>query len=133
MGHRYQENGSANGNGNGNGNGHSSGHHRTGVEILRCPGDLNASQMVQIKSRFNRLLNRHRKFFLLDLRRANHADLAGLGILIERIRRVRSMKGDIRLFNLRPEVLDILRLVGLNQVISTYPTEEEARRSFQVA
>ena len=119
MGHRF--------NGNGNGNG------RTPVNIVRCPGDLNASSMVQLKTLFNRLINQNHKFFLLDLTEASHADLAGLGILIDRIRKVRSVKGDIRLFNLRPEVAEILRMIGLNRIIETYPTEEEARRSFQVA
>ena len=112
---------------NGNGMG------RAAINIVRCAGDLSATRMVQIKSRFNRLLNRNHRFFLLDLSGANHADLAGLGILIDRIRKVRSLNGDIRLFNLRPEVNEIFRMVGLNQVIETYPSEEEARRSFQVA
>jgi len=119
MGHRHD--------GNGNGNG------KMAVDVVRCPGDLNASQMVHMKSRFNRLLNQNRRFFLLDLGRASHADLAGLGILVDRIRKVRSLKGDIRLFNLRPEVSDILRLIGLNQIIGTYSNEVEARRSFQIA
>lgn len=110
-----------------NGNG------RNAVDVVRCPGDLNATRMVQMKSRFSRLMNQNRRFFLLDLQEANHADLAGLGILIDRIRKVRSLKGDIRLFNLRPQVLEILRIIGLNQVIETYTSEEEARRSFQVA
>lgn len=110
-----------------NGNG------KVAVNVVRCPGDLNATRMVQMKARFNRLLNRNRKFFLMDLSEANHADLAGLGILVDRIRRVRLLNGDIRLFNLRPGVTEIFRMVGLNQVIETYATEEEARRSFQIA
>ena len=112
---------------NGNGNG------KVSVDVLRCPGDLDANRMVQMKSRFSRLMNQKRRFFLLDLKCANHADLAGLGILVDRIRKVRLLRGDIRLFNLRPEVSEILRMIGLNQVIETYSTEEEARRSFQVA
>ena len=103
------------------------------VDVLRCPGDLNAAQMVQVKSRFNRLMNQNRRFFLLDLKQAIHADLAGLGILIDRLRKIRSLKGDIRLFNLRPEVAEILRMIGLNRLIASYGTEEEARRSFKVA
>ena len=110
-----------------NGNG------KVSVNVVRCPGNLNATRMVQMKSRFSRLMNQNRRFFLLDLSEANHADLAGLGILVDRIRKIRSLKGDIRLFNLRPEVLEILRMIGLNQIIETYATEEDARRSFQVA
>ena len=107
-----------------NGNG------RLSINIMRCPGNLSATRMVKMKTRFNQLMNQNRRFFLLDLRRARHADLAGLGILVDRIRKIRSLKGDIRLFNLHPEVSEILRMIGLNQIIETYSTEEEARRSF---
>lgn len=103
------------------------------VSVVRCPGNLNATQMVHVKKHFNRLMNRNRKFFLLDLKEAYHADLAALGILVDRIRRVRLLKGDIRLFNLRPEVREILHMIGLNQVIETYGSEKEARESFQIA
>ena len=110
-----------------NGNG------RISVNVVRCSGDLNAAQMVQMKPRLSRLMNQKRRFFLLDLKDACHADLAGLGILVDRIRKIRSLKGDMRLFNLRPEVAEILHMIGLNRVISAYATEEEARRSFRVA
>ena len=106
---------------------------KNGIDVVRCSGDLNATQMVQMKNRFSRLLNQNRRFFLMDLEEAVHADLAALGILVDRIRKVRSLKGDIRLFNIRPEVSEIFRMVGLNQIIGIYSTEEEARRSFQVA
>ena len=103
------------------------------VDIVRCPGDLNAAHMVNIKSRFRRLMNQKRRFFLLDLSHAYHVELAGLGILVDRIRQVRSQKGDVRLFNIRPEVFEMLQMVGLTQVIATYGNEEDARKSFQVA
>ncbi|MBI4394989.1 MAG: STAS domain-containing protein [Candidatus Omnitrophica bacterium] len=109
------------------------GHSKVSINVVRCSGDLNAAQMVQIKPRFNRLMKQKRRFFLLDLKEACHADLAGLGILVDRIQKIRSLKGDLRLFNLRPEVSDILGMIGLNRVISSYATEEEARRSFQIA
>ena len=112
---------------NGNGNG------RMAVNVVRCPGNLNAAKMVQMKSRFNRLLNRNRKFFLLDLKETRHADLAGLGILVDRLQKIRSLKGDIRLFNINPEVFNILQMIGLNQIFGTYSSEQEARRSFQIA
>ena len=110
------------------------GHRLNGVvDVVRCAGDLNATRMVQIKSRFSRLMNQNKRFFLLDLADAYHADLAGIGILVDRIKRVRAVNGDIRLFNLRPEVAQILHIIGLNQIIATYATEEEARRSYQAA
>jgi anti-sigma B factor antagonist len=109
------------------------GHSRVSIDVVRCPGDLNASHMVAMKSRVQRLVNQKHKFFLLDLQDAHHVDLAGLGILVDRIKRVRSLKGDIRLFNLQPEVMKTLRMVGLMQVIATFHNEEAARQSFQAA
>ncbi len=109
------------------------GHRLSEVNVVRCSGDLNATEMVQMKNRFSRLVNQKRKFLLLDLKAAGHADLAGLGILVDRIRKIRSLKGDIRLFNIRPEVSQIFQMVGLNQIIGMYSSEEEARRSFRVA
>jgi len=106
---------------------------RNEIDVVRCSGDLNANQMVQMKNRFSRLMNQNRWYLLLDLKEAGHADLVGLGILVDRIRKVRSLKGDIRLFNIRPEVSEIFRMVGLNQIIGIYSNEEEARRSFRVA
>lgn len=112
---------------------HESRNGKTSVNVVRCPGDLDASRMVQMKSRFRRLMNQKRRFFLLDLSKARHVELAGLGILVDGIRRVRSLNGDIRLFNLRPEVLETLQMVGLTPLISTFHNEQEARKSFQVA
>ena len=103
------------------------------VDLVRCPGDLSAQHMVRIKSRFQRLMNQKRRFFVMDLSEAHHVELAGLGILVDRIRQVRAKRGDVRLFNIRPEVLEIFRMVGLTQVIPTFVNEEEARQSFQVA
>jgi len=112
----------------------SNGHERkVAVGVVRCPGDLNARHMVQMRNRLSRLTNQNRKFLLLDLKRARHVDLAGLGILVDRIQKLRREHGDIRLFNLRPEVSNMLRMIGVAGVIASYPTEEEARRSFRVA
>ena len=102
------------------------------IRVVRCQGNLNASKMVQVKNRLSRLLQQNCKWVLLDLSRARRIDLAGLGILIDRVRKLRASNGDVRLFNLRPRVLETLRNVGA-QELETFSTEQEARRSFQFA
>ena len=110
-----------------NGNG------KVSVDVVRCPGDLNAKHMARMRNRLSQLMNRNHRFLLLDLKRAHHVDLAGLGILVDKIQKLRLLKGDIRLFNLRPEVSHTLRMIGVSGVIETFTTEEEARRSYQIA
>ncbi len=107
-------------------------HARTkiGVDVLRFAGSLNASEMIKMKSRMNRLLNKNHKKLLLDLKQTRHVELAGVGILVDRLRKIREQKGDIKLCNLRPEVEKTFRMIGVNGLMEAYSSEEEAIRSF---
>lgn len=101
------------------------------VEVVRCPGDLNADRMVTIKNRLNRLMNQNHRFFLIDMEDASGVDVAGIGILVDRVQKIRSLRGDIRLFNTSPEVRETFRQVGVDAFIGSYENEEEALKSFQ--
>ncbi len=103
---------------------------KVGVDILRFEGDLSVGEMVKMKNRLTRLLNKNHKNMLLDLKRARNVELAGLGILVDRLRSVRAQKGDIKLFNLRPEVRNALNIVGVGSLMESFASEEEALRSF---
>ena len=85
---------------------------RWGVDVLKCEGDLSAIEMTRIKGRMNRLLNSNHKKWVLDMGSTQHVELAGIGILVDRLRHVREHKGDIKICNLRPEVEKTLRMIG---------------------
>lgn len=103
---------------------------KLGVNVLRFQGDLDAMTMVKMKRRLTHLLNKNHKKVLLDLKQARRVDLVGLGILVDRLMKVRAQKGDIKLCNIRPEVEQTFRMIGINGVIESYHSEEEAIRSF---
>ena len=98
--------------------------------MLRFNGDLDALSMIKMKDRMNRLLNRNHKRLLLDLKDTRHVELAGVGILVDRLRKVREQKGDIKLCNLRPEVERTFQMIGVNGLMESFSTEEEAILSF---
>ena len=100
------------------------------VEVLKCGGDLNANSMVKIKHRVDHLLKRNHRLMLLDLSNTRHIDLAGLGILVERLKMVRSVQGDIKLCRLSSHINEIFRLVGVSKLFETYETPEDAKASF---
>lgn len=103
------------------------------VEVVRCTGDLSAEGMVTIKNRLNRLMNRNHRFFLIDMEAAGGVDVAGIGILVDRVQKIRSLRGDIRLFNTSPEVQETFRQVGVDEFIGSYANEEDALKSLQPA
>ena len=105
---------------------------KMGVEVLRFQGDLNAVEMIKIKERLTRLLNKNQKKLLLDMKEAKTVELAGLGILVDRLMKVRAQKGDIKLVNMRPEVEKTFRMIGVSDLMQSFHSEEEAIRSFTV-
>ncbi|MDD5218563.1 MAG: STAS domain-containing protein [Candidatus Omnitrophica bacterium] len=103
---------------------------KMGVNVLRFPSDLNAGEMVKMKNYLARLIKKNRKKLLLDLSQTRHVELAGVGILVDRLRSVRAQKGDIKFCNMRPEVERVLDMIGLGSLIETFHSEEEAIQSF---
>ena len=103
---------------------------KMGVDILRFQGDLSTSEMIKIKSRLTRLMKKNHKKLLLDMKKARRVELAGLGILVDRLMKVRAQKGDIKLINIRPEVERTFRMIGVTGLMETFKSEEEAIRSF---
>ncbi|HTL47499.1 MAG TPA: STAS domain-containing protein [Verrucomicrobiae bacterium] len=103
---------------------------KMGVDVLRFQGDLDVLEMVRMKNRLSRLLKKNHKKLLLDLGRTKRIELAGLGILVDRLMKVRAAKGDIKLCNLRPEVKTALNMIGVGELMESFSNEEEAIRSF---
>ena len=103
---------------------------KMGVDVLQCNGDLSAFEMVKMKIRFKRLLRKNHKKLLLDLSRTRHVELAGVGILVDRLRRIRAEKGDLKLCNMHPQVEKELKMIGVSSLMESFSSEEEAIRSF---
>ena len=103
------------------------------IEVIRCNGDLSANSMIIFKNKVKKLIDKNQKKMILNLGKAENVDLAGLGILVERIRQVRAVNGDIKLCNVSPNLQEAYRMVGVSKLIESFPTEMEALRSFKVA
>jgi anti-anti-sigma factor len=83
-------------------------------QVLRFPGTLDAFQMVRMKSRITRLLNQHPKVLVLDLRATRRVELAGLGILVDRLRRGGNGSGRVQFSNVSPAVHRTLHRAGVD-------------------
>lgn len=107
--------------------------HLEDIDVMECRGDLNVPAMVTLKNKLRRLMEKDRTKVILDLSQTHHVDLAALGILVERIKEVRSAHGDIKLCNMTSDVQRTFKMVGVSKVIDAFATRTEAVRSFQLA
>ncbi len=87
--------------------------------VIRFPGTLDALEMVRMKPRLTRLLNRHPKLLLLDLGQTQRVELAGLGILVDRIKRLGNGHGIVRFSNVSARVHRTLARAGMNAFLAS--------------
>ena len=87
--------------------------------VIRFPGRLDAFQMVRMKPRLTRLLNRHPKLLLLDLGQTRRVELAGLGILVDRLKRFGYGESVVRFYNVSPWVHRTLARAGMNAFLNS--------------
>lgn len=88
------------------------------VNVIHFPGTLDAFQMVRMKSRLTRVFNRHPKLLLLDLGATRRIELAGLGILLDRLNRGTNGSSEVRFSNVSPRVHQTLVRAGVNALIA---------------
>ncbi|MBI4115902.1 MAG: STAS domain-containing protein [Candidatus Omnitrophica bacterium] len=88
------------------------------ADVIRFSGTLDAPQMVRMKSRLTRLLNRHPRRLLLDFGATEQVNLAGLGILVDRLRRLNG-HSEILFSNVSPRVHRTLVRAGVNGFLAS--------------
>lgn len=93
-----------------------SGKQKSSVNVIHFPGTLDAAEMVRIKPRLMRLLNRHPRLLLLDLSATRRIELAGLGMLVDRLRHYGN-SNQIRFSNVSSKIRRTLTRAGLNGLI----------------
>jgi anti-anti-sigma factor len=57
----------------------------------------------------------------------------GLGVIVERLRKVRALGGDIKLSGLNTFTQHLMRVLGLGPLFQVYEGETQAVRAFQEA
>ena len=67
---------------------------------------------------------------LLDMEKVEYSDSSGLGAILFGIRQMRLTEGTLKLCNLQPRVLTLIKIAKLDNVIESFDNEEEALASF---
>jgi len=67
---------------------------------------------------------------LLDFSTVDHLSSAALGMLINVNNRVRQKNGQLRLANIKPQILEVFVITKLNKLFKILPTRTEALANF---
>ena len=76
------------------------------------------------------VLAKDRPKLLLDFANVDHLSSAALGMLININNRVRQKNGQLRLANIKPQILEVFVITKLNKLFKILPTKTEALANF---
>ena len=92
---------------------------------------LDEANIAEIGSTLNAMIDEEESpKMLLDFANVDHLSSAALGMLINANNRIRQKNGQLRLANIKPQILEVFVITKLNKLFKIMPTREEAQASF---
>jgi len=102
-----------------------------GVNIIHVAGRLDLVGANALKDEVRRILQDPNPQLVLDLKKVDFINSSGLGALVSVLKDVRLVGGRLVLSDLAPYVREIFTITQLSNVFEIYPTEQEARQTFE--
>jgi len=103
------------------------------VTVLRLEGDLDEGGMNDLRTALYDCMCEGRFKLVVNLGDVAFISYMGLGVLVERLRKLRSLGGDIKLVAMNLYAQRMFRMVGVTTLFGTYDTESQAVAVYQEA
>jgi anti-anti-sigma factor len=106
---------------------------QNGVSVIRFVDDkiMDTKRIQQVNDELNAVADESTSGgMLLNLENVRFLSSAAINKLIVLDKRIKSIGGDIRLSNLRPEVRDVFSITNLDRLFTIYDNSAEALKSF---
>lgn len=100
------------------------------VVVMQVPEDLNVREVHNFMQELGPLLESNRPRIVLECSQVRSMESAGVEMMLRCLEEVLKRDGDLKLAALSPEAEVILELMRVARVFETFPTSEEAVRSF---
>lgn len=94
--------------------------------IIQIDGDLDASSSVVLDDEVKRLIDNNEKFIFIDCERLNYIASAGLGVFMSYLQDLAEKNISMKLFNLNEKVLEVFKILGLDDLIDIVENKESA-------
>jgi anti-anti-sigma factor len=93
--------------------------------ILRLEGDLDETGVDDLREAVYDCISHSRFNLVLNLRYVGFISYMGVGVLVERLRKLRSFNGDIKLVGMNTYADRLFRMASVHKLFDVY--DEEAR------
>src|SRR5688572_30494789 len=85
------------------------------ISVIDVSGDIDFREMIRIKNVIGGLIEKDRLKVVLNLRAVDHINYLSIGVLLERLKLLRNLNGDLKLAGMSPFLRDIFKVVGMDR------------------
>lgn len=100
------------------------------ISVIDITGDIDFREMIRIKNVIGGLIEKDRLKVVLNLKAVDHINYLSIGVLLERLKLLRNLNGDLKLAGMSPFLRDIFKVVGMDRFFEDYTSLEDAIESF---
>ena len=107
--------------------------HHKDIRIVEFTNNkiLDEANINEIKQALGALIEeRDNPKLLLDFGSVDHMSSAALGTLIDANNKIRENGGQLRLANIKPQILEVFQITKLNKLFKIFPSRDDALKSF---
>ena len=97
------------------------------ISVIDLAGDIDFREMIRIKNVIGGLIEKDQTKVVLNLKSVDHINYLSIGVLLERLKLLRNLNGDLKLSGMSPFLRDIFRVVGMDRF-----SRQHARLSFRL-
>lgn len=101
------------------------------VIVIKVPADsLDAANALEFKTDISALLETSKKV-ALDMNRVKFMDSSGVGAMLSCLRTLHTKNGELKLFNVKDQLVQLFKLVRLDRIIDIHESKKTALKAFQ--
>ncbi len=101
-----------------------------GVKVIKCTGYIDSENSGQIKTVIEDLLKAGSFKIVMDLGRVDYVSSAGWGLFVGYLHEARNNKGDIKICDMKKEVLEIFELLDFVNIFQYFKDSADAVKAF---
>jgi anti-sigma B factor antagonist len=101
------------------------------IVVVRIKGDFTEFLVEKLRNEMENFIKQDTKNYILDFSEVSYINSSGLGFLAGYLKKVRKIKGDIKLIKVHNFIKNVLEISKLSHVFDIFDSEEEAVNSFK--
>lgn len=101
-----------------------------GIMVFYVKGEIDLHNSPTLRQHLMEQIDKGTKKILIDFSEARYIDSSGLATLIEGLQKINADNGQLKLFGLTKNILDVFEVARLQDVFDIYITKEDAFNEF---